>query len=209
MSDYRKRSTKRRRQREATLIGDLFKILFAVSMLIVAILAAFFVFKNVAGFRLPDLRVTTEAVETSEEAGSIDTTEKHTEAAETHSTVPETAESASENAAVPEESEEEEAEKEIASVEASIEESRKAESEAKEPSSSQAESTVSKDKQDPDKDYEESDYTDEAEKPGTHPEKSGAVISDGPVVGTDTIKESPVAAQNDGAVISDGGPVAG
>ena len=38
MSDYRKRSTKRKKRKEATLVGDLFKILFAVSMLIIAIL---------------------------------------------------------------------------------------------------------------------------------------------------------------------------
>ncbi len=39
-----KRVTKRKKKQEATLVGDLFKILFAVSMLIVAILIAFFVF---------------------------------------------------------------------------------------------------------------------------------------------------------------------
>ena len=75
MSDYRKRSTKRKKRKEATLVGDLFKILFAVSMLIIAILVAFFVFKNVSGFTLPDLRVTAAATQESETATvvSIDT----------------------------------------------------------------------------------------------------------------------------------------
>jgi len=61
-----KRVTKRKKKQEATLVGDLFKILFAVSMLIVAILIAFFVFKNVDGFALPDLRVTLSETESNE-----------------------------------------------------------------------------------------------------------------------------------------------
>ena len=34
-------------------------------------------------------------------------------------------------------------------------------------------------------------------------------VSNGPVVGSDTIKESPETVQKDGAVISEGGPVGG
>lgn len=59
MAQYKRRNGKYRRKRqEATIVGDLFRILFAVSMLIVAILAAFFVMKNVTGFSLPDLKQT-------------------------------------------------------------------------------------------------------------------------------------------------------
>ena len=93
-----KRVTKRKKKQEATLVGDLFKILFAVSMLIVAILIAFFVFKNVDGFSLPDLRVTLSETESNEpitvtvadtksetvaETTSVRVTVKETEAVET------------------------------------------------------------------------------------------------------------------------------
>lgn len=49
-------------------MGDLFRILLAVSMLIVAILVAFFVMKNLTGFSLPDLKQTlfSASVEESE-----------------------------------------------------------------------------------------------------------------------------------------------
>lgn len=66
MAQYKRRNGKYRRKRqEATIVGDLFRILFAVSTLIVAILAAFFVMKNVTGFSLPDLKQTlqTEAAD--------------------------------------------------------------------------------------------------------------------------------------------------
>ncbi|MDY6305332.1 MAG: hypothetical protein SPL49_01960 [Oribacterium sp.] len=65
MSENRRRSTKRRRKQEATLVGDLFRILLAVSLLIVAILAVSMVFKSVNGFTLPDLRVTAAEIETT------------------------------------------------------------------------------------------------------------------------------------------------
>lgn len=76
MSDYKKRSTKRRKKREASLIGDLFRILFAVSMLIVAILVSFYVYKNVNGFKLPDLKTTLPALETTAAEVVIETEEK-------------------------------------------------------------------------------------------------------------------------------------
>ena len=83
MSDYRKRSTKRKKRKEATLVGDLFKILFAVSMLIIAILVAFFVFKNVSGFHLPDLRVTAAETQESETATVVSIDTKESAAVET------------------------------------------------------------------------------------------------------------------------------
>ena len=87
MSEYRKRSTKRRKQKEATLVGDLFKILFAVSMLIVAILVAFFVFKNVSGFQLPDLRVTVAETSVSETPVVVSIAQKEETTAETSAAV--------------------------------------------------------------------------------------------------------------------------
>ena len=187
MSDYRKRSTKRKKRKEATLVGDLFKILFAVSMLIIAILVAFFVFKNVSGFKLPDLRVTTAETEESETATvvSIDTKES---AAATGA-------------------EDAEIEKKIESVEASIEESVK---------SSEAESKKESPAEDESRETKESDKVEELP-PRKDTEIEGPVpgsdsqgeVSNGPVVGSDTIKESPETVQKDGAVISEGGPVGG
>lgn len=44
-----KRRTTKRRKDDVSIVGDLFRILFAVSMLVVAVMVAFFVFKNVNG----------------------------------------------------------------------------------------------------------------------------------------------------------------
>lgn len=191
MSDYRKRSMKRKKRKEATLVGDLFKILFAVSMLIIAILVAFFVFKNVSGFKLPDLRVT--AAET-EESAAVET-----------STQIQVTESAQLPAATG--AEDEEIEKKIESVEASIEESVK---------SSEAESKKENPAEDESRETKESDKVEELP-PRKDTEIEGPVpgsdsqgeVSNGPVVGSDTIKESPETVQKDGAVISEGGPVGG
>ncbi len=76
MSQYKRRSTKgRRKQQEATIVGDLFRILFAVSMLVVAILVAFFVMKNLTGFSLPDLKQTLMATEAEENSPAVQTEE--------------------------------------------------------------------------------------------------------------------------------------
>ena len=145
MSDYRKRSTKRKKRKEATLVGDLFKILFAVSMLIIAILVAFFVFKNVSGFKLPDLRVTTAETEESETAIVVSIDTKESAAVETSAQiqVTESAQQPAETAATG--AEDEEIEKKIESVEASIEESVKSsEAESKKESTAEDESRETK-----------------------------------------------------------------
>lgn len=204
MSDYRKRSTKRKKRKEATLVGDLFKILFAVSMLIIAILVAFFVFKNVSGFKLPDLRVTTAETEESETATVVSIDTKESAAVET-STQIQVTESAQLPAATG--AEDEEIEKKIESVEASIEESVK---------SSEAESKKESPAEDESRETKESDKVEELP-PRKDTEIEGPVpgsdsqgeVSNGPVVGSDTIKESPETVQKDGAVISEGGPVGG
>lgn len=204
MSDYRKRSTKRKKRKEATLVGDLFKILFAVSMLIIAILVAFFVFKNVSGFKLPDLRVTTAETEESETATVVSIDTKESAAVET-STQIQVTESAQLPAATG--AEDAEIEKKIESVEASIEESVK---------SSEAESKKESPAEDESRETKESDKVEELP-PRKDTEIEGPVpgsdsqgeVSNGPVVGSDTIKESPETVQKDGAVISEGGPVGG
>ena len=216
MSDYRKRSTKRKKRKEATLVGDLFKILFAVSMLIIAILVAFFVFKNVSGFKLPDLRVTTAETEESETATVVSMDTKESAAVET-STQIQVTESAQLPAATG--AEDEEIEKKIESVEASIEESVKSsEAESKKESPAEDESRETKESKQ-EKESNESKTSDKVEElsPRKDTEIEGPVpgsdsqgeVSNGPVVGSDTIKESPETVQKDGAVISEGGPVGG
>lgn len=216
MSDYRKRSTKRKKRKEATLVGDLFKILFAVSMLIIAILVAFFVFKNVSGFTLPDLRVTAAETQESETATVVSIDTKESAAAETSAQiqVTESAQLPAETAATG--AEDEEIEKKIESVEASIEESVKSsEAESKKESTAEDESRETKEE----KESKESKASDRVEElpsrkdteiegpvPGSD---SQGEVSNGPVVGPDTVKESPETVQKDGAVISEGGPLGG
>ena len=217
MSNYRKRSTKRKKRKEATLVGDLFKILLAVSMLIVAILVAFFVFKNVSGFKLPDLRVTTAETEESETPVVVNIGTSENALAET-SAQPSPTESAEASQEAATGAEGEDIDQKIESVEASIEESIKAssEEESKKESSEEAGKESKEEKDNQEKATKESDKVEEhpsskdTEKPGPMPEKGNqGEISEGPVVGTDTIKESPVTVQKDGSVISEDGPVAG
>lgn len=219
MSDYRKRSTKRKKRKEATLVGDLFKILFAVSMLIIAILVAFFVFKNVSGFTLPDLRVTAAETQESETATVVSIDTKESAAAETSAQiqVTESAQLPAETAATG--AEDEEIEKKIESVEASIEESVKSsEAESKKESTAEDESRETKESKE-EKESKESKSSDKVEElpsrkdteiegpvPGSD---SQGEVSNGPVVGPDTVKESPETVQKDGAVISEGGPLGG
>lgn len=210
MSEYRKRSTKRRKQKEATLVGDLFKILFAVSMLIVAILVAFFVFKNVSGFQLPDLRVTVAETSVSETPVVVSIAKKEETTAETSAAVrvTESAEVSSEA-----DSEEAELEKKIESVEASVEESvQSSEEEAKKESEAEEQKETKSTQE-----TKESRHTDKVEElPSKETEKgptpgagSQGEISNGPVAGADAEKEGPVMPEKDGAIISEAGPVAG
>ena len=219
MSDYRKRSTKRKKRKEATLVGDLFKILFAVSMLIIAILVAFFVFKNVSGFHLPDLRVTVAETQESETATVVSIDTKESAAVETSAQiqVTESAQLPAETAATG--AEDEEIEKKIESVESSIEESVKSsEVESKKESTAEDESRETKESKE-EKESKESKASDKVEElpsrkdteiegpvPGSD---SQGEVSNGPVVGPDTVKESPETVQKDGAVISEGGPLGG
>lgn len=222
MSDYRKRSTKRKKRKEATLVGDLFKILFAVSMLIIAILVAFFVFKNVSGFTLPDLRVTAAETQESETATVVSIDTKESAAVETSAQIQmtESAQLPAETAATG--AEDEEIEKKIESVEASIEESVKSsEAESKKESTAEDESRETKESKESkeEKESKESKSSDKVEELPSRKDTeiegpvpggdSQGEVSNGPVVGPDTVRESPETVQKDGAVISEGGPLGG
>ena len=180
MADYRKRSTKRRRRNEANLVGDLFRVLFAVSMLIVAIMAAFFVMQHVSGFSLPELRQTLASTEEAE-TPQVLTAAAETKAKET--AVVTTAESTTEAEAESETEAEEES-----TAEKSTAESTKDEKESKDPAKESASISdegpakqVETKATAADRDYEERDYTTEEK-----PIRGGAVVGEAPTAGGDS-----------------------
>ena len=63
----RKRRNEQHVEEEANFIGDILKLLFALSLAIVAIVVCFLFFKNIAGFSLPNLKATEAASESSKE----------------------------------------------------------------------------------------------------------------------------------------------
>lgn len=184
MADYRKRSTKRRRRNEANLVGDLFRVLFAVSMLIVAIMAAFFVMQHVSGFSLPELRQTLASTEEAE-TPQVLTAAAETKAKET--AVVTTAESTTEAEAESETEAEEES-----TAEKSTAESTKDEKESKDPAKESASISdegpakqVETKATAADRDYEERDYTTEEK-----PIRGGAVVGEAPTAGGDSASVS-------------------
>ncbi len=175
MADYRKRSTKRRRRNEANLVGDLFRVLFAVSMLIVAIMAAFFVVQHVSGFSLPELRQTLASTEA--ETPQVLTAAAETKAKETASTAPSTTETEIES-----ETEEESAEEESSTE--STKEEKESKDAAKESASISDEGPAKQTETKAtaaDRDYEERDYTTEEK-----PIRGGAVVGEAPTAGGDS-----------------------
>ncbi len=195
MSSYydRKRSSKRKKKEEATLVGDLFRILFAVSMLVVAILVAFLVFKNVNGFKLPDLKVTTAAETTEQAVTSLAAeTEKARETAKAETAAKTTAAESGSETLDPEEQKVQDA---IESAEAAVEESLKA-----------AETAASGE-------ADESDYNDrtgqgeKAVSSAAVQEREKGTVGNGPV-SSETGTVSADGPDADG-VISDNGPSAG
>ena len=69
MKDHRrKKRSEQHVDEEANFIGDILKLLFALSLAIVAIVVCFLFFKNIAGFSLPNLKATEAASESSKEA---------------------------------------------------------------------------------------------------------------------------------------------
>lgn len=174
MADYRKRSTKRRRRNEANLVGDLFRVLFAVSMLIVAIMAAFFVVQHVSGFSLPELRQTLESTAESETPQVLTAAETKAKETEPRTTAESTTEAESE-------SETEEESQEESTAEGTKEETKDAAKESAsisdEGPAKQAETKAAS----ADRDYEERDYTTEEK-----PIRGGAVVGEAPTAGSDS-----------------------
>ncbi len=221
MSGVKKRSTKRKKKQEATLVGDLFKILFAVSMLVVAILIAFFVFKNVDGFSLPDLRVTLAEPETNdpitvtisetkiviEETTGVNVTLGQTKEAETTTDEVENRIESAEASVEAEEAKKANDDKEN-DVISEISDDDSDENKEKTTDENKDNKVEEKKETEQAKGNEESDHTDEAEKPKVIPENiESGVIDNGPVKGDETISESPVAIVDEGVVISNDGPV--
>ena len=65
----KKKPNKRNRvDEEANFIGDILRLLFALSILVVTVVAAFLLVKNIAGFKLPNLKETDAPTEQSKEA---------------------------------------------------------------------------------------------------------------------------------------------
>jgi cytoskeletal protein RodZ len=191
MSSYRKRSTRRKKKEEATLVGDLFRILFAVSMLVVAILIVFFVFQNIKGFKLPDLKVSAAETTTAAQPVTI-RADQETKAKDTERTQPETTVERSTTAAAKETKTEE------SSEEVSQEETK---SETKGPGE-EIESKAAKDKETAESKVKETVESYAAESEAVH--KNGdVVIGEGPVAGENANAGSSGHDSN----ISDNGPV--
>lgn len=62
------RNKRKRVDDEANFIGDVLRLLFALSIVVVTIVAGFILFKNIYGFTLPNLKETEASVEQTKEA---------------------------------------------------------------------------------------------------------------------------------------------
>ena len=92
----RKRRNEQHVEEEANFIGDILKLLFALSLAIVAIVVCFLFFKNIAGFSLPNLKATEAASESSKEAVVITEASKEAKKKETEVTTEKTTEETTE-----------------------------------------------------------------------------------------------------------------
>ena len=92
----RKRRNEQHVEEEANFIGDILKLLFALSLAIVAIVVCFLFFKNIAGFSLPNLKATEAASESSKEAVVITEASKEAKKKETEVTTETTTEETTE-----------------------------------------------------------------------------------------------------------------
>ena len=101
-----KRNKRNRVDEEANFIGDILRLLFALSIAVVTIVAGFILFKNISGFSLPNLKETevsteqtkdavviTEAAKETKKESREETTEQTEESKETESTKESTTES--------------------------------------------------------------------------------------------------------------------
>ncbi|EHL09502.1 hypothetical protein HMPREF9624_01543 [Oribacterium asaccharolyticum ACB7] len=101
-----KRNKRNRVDEEANFIGDVVRLLFALSIAVVTVVAGFILFKNISGFSLPNLKETeasteqtkdavviTEAAKETKKESREETTEQTEESKETESTKESTTES--------------------------------------------------------------------------------------------------------------------
>ena len=105
-----KRNKRNRVDEEANFIGDVVRLLFALSIAVVTIVAGFILFKNISGFSLPNLKETevsteqtkdavviTEAAKETKKESREETTEQTEESKETESTKESTTEETKES----------------------------------------------------------------------------------------------------------------
>ena len=65
-----KRNKRNRVDEEANFIGDVVRLLFALSIAVVTVVAGFILFKNISGFSLPNLKETEVSTEGDEKRES-------------------------------------------------------------------------------------------------------------------------------------------
>ena len=92
------RNKRKRVDDEANFIGDVLRLLFALSIVVVTIVAGFILFKNIYGFTLPNLKETEASVEQTKEAVVITEEVKETKKKEKESMAESTKESTVESA---------------------------------------------------------------------------------------------------------------
>ena len=113
-----KRKKRNRVDEEANFIGDIVRLLFALSIAVVTIVAGFILFKNISGFSLPNLKETeasteqtkeavviTEAVKETKQESREETTEQTKESKETETTKESTTEESTKESTKEQESE--------------------------------------------------------------------------------------------------------
>ena len=73
-----KRNKRNRVDEEANFIGDVVRLLFALSIAVVTVVAGFILFKNISGFSLPNLKETEASTEQTKDAVVITEAAKET-----------------------------------------------------------------------------------------------------------------------------------
>ena len=125
------RNKRKRVDDEANFIGDVLRLLFALSIAVVTIVAGFILFKNIYGFTLPNLKQTEASVEQTKEAVVITEEVKETKNKKTESLEVSQTESTVESADTPKESTTEVAKEKEETKESSTTKEDKSEKESK------------------------------------------------------------------------------
>ena len=88
-----KRNKRNRVDEEANFIGDVVRLLFALSIAVVTVVAGFILFKNISGFSLPNLKETEASTEQTKDAVVITEASKETKKESREETTGQTEES--------------------------------------------------------------------------------------------------------------------